>query len=73
MTSTTKTHDGACPHCGSRLINLEWEERLDPRQLQHLWKCLDCRNEFVTLDASDEERITDAEIIEPFFTSLVVE
>ena len=42
-------------------------------EVQHLWKCLECRKEFVTLDASEEETVTNAEIIEPFFTSLVVE
>jgi DNA-directed RNA polymerase subunit RPC12/RpoP len=72
VTSITKAHNGACPQCGSRLINLEWEEDLNPREVQHLWKCLDCRNEFVTLAASDEKRVTDTAIIEPFFTSLVV-
>ena len=73
MVSTTKANDGTCTRCGSRLITLAWEERLNPRQLQHLWKCLECRKEFVTLDASDEKRVTDAEIIEPFFTNLLVE
>jgi DNA-directed RNA polymerase subunit RPC12/RpoP len=73
MTSITKAHDGTCLQCGSRLINLEWEEHLNPREVQHLWKCLECRKEFVTLDASKEETVTNAEIIEPFFTSLVVE
>ncbi|MEH6952732.1 hypothetical protein V4R08_15785 (plasmid) [Nitrobacter sp. NHB1] len=73
MASTTKDHNETCTRCGSRLIHLEWEERLNPREVQHLWKCLECRKEFITLDASDEESATNAEIIEPFFTSLVVE
>jgi hypothetical protein len=55
------------------LINLEWEERLDPRQLQQLWRCLECSNEFVTLHASEEGSVPSAEIIKPFFTSLLVE
>lgn len=72
MASITKTQNGTCAQCGSHLINLEWEERLDPHKVQHLWKCLDCRKEFVTLDA-DEESSTSAEVIGPFFTNLVVE
>ena len=73
MASTTKYQDGTCMRCGSRLINLEWEERLNPHQNQQLWRCLECKNEFITLNASDEESVTDAEIVEPFVTSLVVE
>jgi hypothetical protein len=55
------------------LIHLEWQERLDPHQIQQLWRCLECRNEFVTLNASEEESAPRDEIIEPFFTNLVVE
>lgn len=73
MASTTQDHNGTCTRCGSRLIHLEWEERLDPHQFQQLWRCFDCRNEFVTLCASEEGRVPGADIIEPFFTSLVVE
>lgn len=73
MASTTKHLNGTCTRCGSRLIHLEWEERPDPRQLQQLWRCFECKNEFVTLLTSEEERATSAEIIEPFFTNLVVE
>ncbi len=72
MVSITKAEDRTCAQCGSSLINLEWEERLDPHQVQRLWKCLECRKEFVTLD-SDEENSTSTEVIEPFFTNLVVE
>lgn len=73
MASITKDHHGTCTRCGSRLINLEWEERLDPHQIQQLWKCLECRNEFVTVNAFEEDSTTSADIIEPFFTNLVVE
>lgn len=73
MASTTKNHDGTCTRCGSRLIFLDWEERLDPHQVQRLWRCLSCKNEFVSLHASEEESATSAEIIKPFFTNLVVE
>lgn len=73
MASTTRDNNETCTRCGSRLIHLEWEERLDPHQLQQLWRCLECRNEFVTLNASEEESAPRDEIIEPFFTNLVVE
>lgn len=73
MASITKDHNGTCTRCGSRLTSLEWEERLDPHQIQQLWRCLECDNEFVTLNASEEESESGVEIIEPFFTSLVVE
>lgn len=73
MASITKDHRGTCTRCSSRLINLEWEERLDSHQIQQLWKCLECRNEFVTVNAFEEESTTSDDIIEPFFTNLVVE
>ncbi|MBN9043207.1 MAG: hypothetical protein J0H38_18300 [Rhizobiales bacterium] len=72
MASTTNAPERICTQCGSHLTRLEWEERLDPHQLRKLWKCIDCNNEFTTLDA-DEESVTDAEIVTPFFTNLVVE
>lgn len=73
MASPTTNHDGTCTGCGSRLIFLDWEERLDSHQIQKLWRCLACKNEFATLHASEEEPMTSAEIIRPFFTNLVVE
>ncbi|OJU25259.1 MAG: hypothetical protein BGN91_00650 [Nitrobacter sp. 62-13] len=73
MASTTQHRNGTCTRCGSRLIHLEWEERLDPHQLQQLWRCLECKNEFVIPRDSEEESTTSAEIIAPFFTNLVVE
>jgi DNA-directed RNA polymerase subunit RPC12/RpoP len=73
MASTTQHRNGTCTRCGSRLIHLEWEERLDPHRLQQLWRCLECKNEFVITRDSEEESTTSAEIIAPFFTNLVVE
>lgn len=72
MASTTTNHDGTCTRCGSRLIYLDWEERLDAHQIQKLWRCLECKNEFVTVHASEQENATSTEIIEPFLSSLVV-
>ncbi|WP_412773310.1 hypothetical protein [Nitrobacter sp.] len=73
MASTTQDHNRTCARCGSRLIHLEWEERLEPHQIQQLWKCLECRNEFVTVNAFEEESTTSADVVTPFFTTLVVE
>ncbi len=72
MASTTTNHDGTCTRCGSRLIYLDWEERLDPHRIQKLWRCFECKHEFVTLQASEDESATSAEIVKPFFSSLLV-
>ena len=73
MPSTTNNHDGTCTRCGSPLTFLDWEERFDSHQIQKLWRCLACKNEFVTFHASEEKPMTSVEIIKPFFTNLVVE
>jgi DNA-directed RNA polymerase subunit RPC12/RpoP len=62
-----------CTRCGSQLIVPEWDERVNGRVVQYLWRCLNCSYEFVTLAASDEQRTSDTEVTKPFFTSLVVE
>lgn len=72
MASTTANHEETCTHCGSRLIHLDWEERLDSHQIQKLWRCLECKQEFVTLQASEEESVSGAEIVKPFFPGLLV-
>jgi hypothetical protein len=54
------------------LIFLEWEERLDSHQMQKLWQCFECKNKFVTLHVSEEESATSAEIVKPYFSSLLV-
>jgi hypothetical protein len=46
---------------------------MNAREVQYLWHCWNCSNEFVTLVASDEERASDTDVTKPFFTSLVVE
>jgi DNA-directed RNA polymerase subunit RPC12/RpoP len=73
MASITKDHNETCTQCGSRLIHLEWEERLDSHQIQQLWRCLECKNEFITLNVSEEDGAPGAQLTEPFFTNLVVE
>jgi DNA-directed RNA polymerase subunit RPC12/RpoP len=73
MASVSSIHAQECTRCGSKLIAPEWDERINAREVQYLWRCLNCQNEFVTLLASDEEPLPIREITEPFFTSLVVE
>jgi len=74
MTSTPSGQHEQCPRCGSKLVNIEWDERVNAQEVQNLWRCLNCKNEFVSLEVSKEEQQTsDAEITKPFFTSLVIE
>jgi hypothetical protein len=54
-------------------VGLEWDERVNEREIQDLWHCWNCNNEFVTVVASDEKKLPIAEITKPFFTSLVME
>ena len=61
-----------CPRCGSELVHIEWHERVDKREVQYLWRCWNCKNEFVTVVTSDEREPSITEITEPFFTSLLV-
>jgi DNA-directed RNA polymerase subunit RPC12/RpoP len=75
MPSIPLLQEEKCTRCGSKLTCLEWDERVNAREVQYLWRCWNCSNEFVKLVASDEEQTsdTDAEVTKPFFTSLVVE
>jgi DNA-directed RNA polymerase subunit RPC12/RpoP len=73
MPSIPSLNEQKCTRCGSKLINPEWDERVNAREVQYLWHCWNCSNEFVTLVASDEERASDTDVTKPFFTSLVVE
>lgn len=73
MTSISSRHEHNCPQCGSKLVKAEWDERLNEQQVQHLWRCLNCENEFTTVVASNEKRASETEITTPFFTSLVIE
>jgi DNA-directed RNA polymerase subunit RPC12/RpoP len=73
MPSIPSPYEQKCTRCGSKLIDLEWDERVNTREVQYLWRCWNCSNEFVTQVASDEEPTSDAEVTKPFFTTLVVE
>jgi len=66
-------HFEICPRCGSWLVSLQWDERVNPGEVQDLWHCWQCQNEFVTVEASDEKEPSIAEITKPFFTNLVME
>jgi hypothetical protein len=73
MASISTLHHEKCPRCGSRLVSLEWGERIDAQKVQDLWHCWSCKNEFVTTATSSEMEPSVTEITAPFFTSLVVE
>jgi DNA-directed RNA polymerase subunit RPC12/RpoP len=74
MTSIPDGHQEQCPRCGSKLVNIEWDERVNAQEVQTLRHCLTCKNEFVALEASKQEQpASDAEVTKPFFTSLVIE
>jgi len=62
-----------CPRCGSRAVHLEWHERVNPQEVQDLWRCGDCKSEFVTVVTSNEKEPSVTEkITERFFTSLLI-
>jgi hypothetical protein len=74
MTSIPDRDQEQCPRCGSKLVNIEWDERVNAQEVQTLRHCLNCKNEFVSLEASKgEQPSSGAEITKPFFTSLVIE
>jgi DNA-directed RNA polymerase subunit RPC12/RpoP len=73
MASISMVHHKKCPRCGSRLVHLEWHERVNAQEVQDLWQCWNCANEFITVDTSDEKEPPIADITGPFFTSLVME
>ena len=39
MTSISSVHEEKCTRCGSRLITPEWDERVNAREVQYLWRC----------------------------------
>jgi hypothetical protein len=73
MASISSPHHKKCPKCGSGLISLEWDERVSAREVQNLWHCWRCENEFITVGLSNDDEPSVSEITKPFFTSLVME
>jgi DNA-directed RNA polymerase subunit RPC12/RpoP len=73
MVSFSSPRHEKCSRCGSELVSLEWNERVNAREVHDLWHCWSCKNEFVTVVTSDEKEPSVTEIAEPFFTSLVME
>ena len=73
MAPISSPHHEKCPQCGSSLVSLEWDERANAREVQDLWHCWRCKNEFITVEFSDEREPSITEITKPFFTSLVME
>lgn len=62
-----------CTRCSSRLVSLEWDERINPRERQKLWHCWSCQNEFIATQFCDEREPSATAVTKPFFTSLVME
>ena len=56
MTSSVSRREQPCSRCGSKLVKAEWDERVNEREAQVLWRCRSCNNEFVTVVASEDER-----------------
>jgi hypothetical protein len=54
------------------LVHLEWHERINAQEAQELWRCWNCKSEFVTAVESDGTESSAADITEPFFTNLLV-
>ena len=73
MASISSPYHEECPRCGSVLVSLEWDERVNAREVQDLWRCGNCKKEFITTVTSDEKGPSVTEITKPFFTSLVME
>lgn len=73
MASISSPSHDKCPRCGSWLVSLEWDERVNAREVQDLWHCWNCKNEFITMVTSDEKEPSVTEPTEPFFTGLVME
>ena len=72
MAPVSTPHDEKCPRRGSRLVHLEWHERVNAQEAQELWRCWICKSEFVTPVASDGTESSVAGITEPFFKNLLV-
>ena len=58
MTTIPNGHEEKCTQCGSKAVYVEWDERVNATQVQYLWRCLNCKNEFITQVASDEKPIS---------------
>ncbi|MBR0823188.1 hypothetical protein [Bradyrhizobium liaoningense] len=73
MISVSTPHREKCPRCGSGAVHLEWRERVNAQEVQDLWRCWDCKDEFVTIVTSDEKEPSATDkITERFFTNLLV-
>lgn len=72
MESVSIVRHKICPQCSSALVHLEWHERIGVREVQNLWRCWNCRNEFITVVTSEGTDPPAAEIAKLFFTSLLV-
>ncbi len=72
MLPSSTVHHKECVRCGSGLVTLEWHELVNANEAQDLWRCWNCKHQFVSVVTSDEREPSAAEITRPFFTSLLV-
>ncbi len=72
MTPISMPHHKECLRCGSGLVTREWHERVNANEVQDLWRCWNCKQQFISVVTSHEREPSVAEITKPFFTSLLV-
>ena len=69
MTSVASGHEEQCTRCGSKLVTCEWDERVNEQQVQYLWRCWNCKSEFVRIYEVDPNfDLTPAEAGHPSWT-----
>ena len=61
-----------CDRCKTPLISPEWSEVAGPNETIHIWHCPICDNEFETVDTKNDQTMSDADVIEDFFSTLLV-
>ena len=61
-----------CPQCEMPLIAPEWSECVSDQKTLHIWHCPLCGNEFETVDNAAAKVISDDELVDDFFSSLLV-
>ena len=61
-----------CTSCRTPLITPQWSEPLGASETIHIWNCPMCGNEFETIDNRATNGISNEEIVEEFFPSLLV-
>jgi uncharacterized Zn finger protein (UPF0148 family) len=61
-----------CDRCKIPLIAPEWSEVVSANETVHIWRCPICGKEFETVDTKTNQTMSDDELIEDFFPTLLV-